>query len=187
MAITDKETGVWGLDQVYNKINQGSIWEYTGASELWVWGYNNNGQLGLNSTVDYSSPVQLPGSWDKGAIGNSATDHIQFLKTDGTLWTWGYNAVGQLGQGNTTTISSPTQVGSGTDWASTVAGSNSTYAIKTDGTLWVWGYNTNGPLGLNNRTSYSSPVQVPGTWVTTARAAVQSGLNNEHLALLKNP
>ena len=93
MAITDKEKGVWGLDQVYNKINQGSIWEYTGASELWVWGYNNNGQLGLNSTVDYSSPVQLPGSWDKGAIGNSATDHIQFLKTDGTLWTWGYNAV----------------------------------------------------------------------------------------------
>jgi len=166
MAITDKEQGVWGLDQVYNKINQGSIWEYTGASELWVWGYNNNGQLGLNSTVDYSSPVQLPGSWDKGAIGNSQTDHIQFLKTDGTLWTWGYNAVGQLGQGNTTTISSPTQVGSGTDWASTVAGSNSTFAIKTDGTLWSWGYNVKGQLGLNTGgigTNVNSPSQIPGT------------------------
>ena len=61
------------------------------------------------------------------------------------------------------------------------------FGIKTDNTLWVWGRNDNfGQLGQNSVVSYSSPVQVPGTWVTTARAAVQGGVANKHLALLKN-
>ena len=94
--------------------------------------------------------------------------------------------MGQLGQNDVALRSSPVQI-PGTTGSATGHAMTASYGIKTDGTLWVWGYNTNGPLGLNNRTSYSSPVQVPGTWVTTARAAVQSGLNNEHLALLKNP
>ena len=74
MAITDKEKGVWGLDQVYNKINQGSIWEYSVPGgdnlRLFSWGYNNTGGLGLNSETIYSSPVQIPGSWEQGTGGN---------------------------------------------------------------------------------------------------------------------
>ena len=72
MAITDKEKGVWGLDQVYNKINQGSIWEYTNAGELRTWGRNNGGQLAQNNLVDRSSPVQLSGTWSVSE-GNSNT------------------------------------------------------------------------------------------------------------------
>ena len=63
MAITDKEKGVWGLDQVYNKQNQGSIWEYTTtATQLWTWGSNNEGRLGQNNDTNYSSPIQIPGT-----------------------------------------------------------------------------------------------------------------------------
>ena len=63
MAITDKKTGPWGLDQVYNKINQGSIWEYSSSiSFLMAWGDNSPGALGQNNRTDYSSPVQIPGT-----------------------------------------------------------------------------------------------------------------------------
>ena len=67
MAITDKKTGVWGLDQTYNKINQGSIWEYSGAAGgFWAWGKNNIGYLAQNDTVNRSSPTQIPGtSWSE--------------------------------------------------------------------------------------------------------------------------
>ena len=70
MAITDKKKGVWGLDQTFNKINQGSIWDYYEVFGLWTWGNGaNQGFLGLNqqgSTPRRSSPTQVPGtSWDK--------------------------------------------------------------------------------------------------------------------------
>ena len=78
----------------------------------------------------------------------------------GGLWSWGYNNYGQLGQGNTTTYSSPKQVGALTNWSSVSCGGYFTVSIKTDGTLWSWGYNYTGQLGLGNTTSYSSPKQV---------------------------
>ena len=88
-------------------------------------------------------------------------------KTDGTLWTWGNNGYGNLGQNNTTNYSSPVQV-PGTTWGTLqgqVSNGSNGKAVKTDGTLWVWGDNEYGELGLNQpeATRYSSPVQVPGT------------------------
>ena len=63
MAITDKEKGVWGLDQVYNKINQGSIWEYNapgGDSVQWFnWGNGARGLLGQNNQVSYLSLIHI--------------------------------------------------------------------------------------------------------------------------------
>jgi alpha-tubulin suppressor-like RCC1 family protein len=86
------------------------------------------------------------------------------IKTDGTLWTWGRGNNGALGHGNTTTYSSPKQVGALTDWASVSIASETTFgqcgAVKTDGTLWTWGSGNNGVLGLGNTTSYNSPKQV---------------------------
>jgi len=221
MAITDKKTGVWGLDQTYNKINQGSIWDYSGMSGLWSWGYNSKGQQGQNSpTAYYSSPTQVGSdpfvhisngffearyylattsggkmySWgwnNKGQLGQNdetgdgKSSPIQIgsdttwnhgshgsgssvaVKTDGTLWSWGYNASGELGQNSQVQYSSPVQVGSATDWAtaygSHVFGLYNVHSIKTDGTLWAWGHNGNGKLGTNNLTQYSSPIQIPGT------------------------
>ncbi len=141
---------------------------------LWVWGSNWNGQLGINE--DYttrngaSSPVQIPGNtWNLISAGRG---HVLATKTDGTLWVWGGNVQGQLGQNDTTVYSSPRQI-PGTTWSSIFAAdSNFSFATKTDGTLWSWGYNGQGNLGQNNKTEYSSPVQIPGT---TWRSIVAGG------------
>jgi alpha-tubulin suppressor-like RCC1 family protein len=88
------------------------------------------------------------------------------------LWSWGAGTYGGLGLGNTTSYSSPKQVGSLTNWLSVAGGFYSCSAIKTDGTLWSWGYNNKGELGLGNRTNYSSPTQVGSltTWLSITGA-----------------
>ena len=136
---------------------------------LWSWGGESNGQLGQNSLIHKSSPVQLPGTtWSKGRFKRAGGFYWSLaVKTDGTLWSWGYNGYGWLAQNNRTQYSSPVQI-PGTSW-SKVGGGTGAAAIKTDGTLWAWGWNHNGQLGQNNRTYYSSPVQIPGTnWANVA-------------------
>ena len=91
-----------------------------------------------------------------------------------SLFAWGINGGGQLGQNNTTTLSSPVQVGALTDWSQVSTG-GSCAAIKTNGTLWSWGANTDGQLGQNNIISLSSPVQVGAL---TDWAQVSLGLNH---------
>ena len=170
MAITDKEKGVWGLDQVYNKINQGSIWEYSGVKQLWSWGHNQHGKLGQNNLTSYSSPVQIygGGTWD--GVLNLGSESTIATKSDGTAWTWGRNdSYGNLGLNDRTSRSSPTQI-PGTTWPITDDFKISNFgalnaAIKTDGTLWTWGVNEYGILGVPSigTAKRSSPVQVPGT------------------------
>lgn len=84
---------------------------------LWSWGNNTYGQLGLGNTTQYSSPKQIGSlsSWAFVRVGSGG--HVLATKTDGTLWSWGTNAAGQLGLGNTTSYSSPKQVGALTNWA----------------------------------------------------------------------
>ena len=132
--------------------------------DLYSWGQNATyGQLGLNNNTEYSSPKQV-GSATYWASASAGTDHSIALKVDGTIWTFGQNQLGQLGLGNTTAepfgISSPSQVGSLTNWAVVQGATQSCVAIKTDGTLWSWGNGNQGMLGLGNITSYSSPKQV---------------------------
>jgi len=137
---------------------------------LWSWGGNPYGQLGLGNTTYYSSPKQVGAltNWSKATNGGNYFSLA--TKTDGTLWSWGVNASGQLGLGNTTYYSSPKQVGSSTNWSVAFAGRNNVASIKTDGTLWVWGANSSGQLGLGNTTSYSSPKQLGALnqWLTAA-------------------
>ena len=166
--------------QVFNLVTAdgGSTWYgYQEAStkklimgQLWVWGDNEYGALGQNNLTNYSSPVQIPGTtWSQASVHGESTSAIA-VKKDGTLWSWGYNSNGALGQNQalSTNLSSPAQIGSGTDWEFSkryaLGGLLSKMAMKTDGTLWSWGSNEYGQLGQNSRTYYSSPVQIPGTW-----------------------
>ena len=127
---------------------------------LWMWGGNQNGQLGDNTTIGRSSPVQIFGggtNWKQLSIGGTRATAI---KNDGTLWLWGSGSLGILGDNNTIHRSSPVQIfGGGTNWKKVEAGSNHFTAIKTDGTLWVWGFNSDGQLGTGDSVSRSSPVQ----------------------------
>jgi hypothetical protein len=136
---------------------------------LWMWGYNGVGQLGLGNMTYYSSPKQVGALTTWAQISCGQQYHTVAIKTDGTLWSWGYNNSGQLGNGNTNNRSSPVQVGSLTNWLYIASGTNANIAVKTDGTLWSWGNNSGGTLGLGDSGAYtdrSSPVQVGAltTW-----------------------
>ena len=127
---------------------------------LWTWGDNTYGQLGLGDTTNIDSPVQVGSLTNWDTISTGGGDFFAARKTDGTIWTWGRNQYGYLGHGNTTSLSSPVQVGSLTSWAEIDAAWGVCYARKTDGTLWAWGANTQGNVGDGTTTVRSSPVQV---------------------------
>ena len=138
---------------------------------LWSWGRNDDGSLGTNQgpgqTDGFSSPVQIPGTDWAGAAGSRNVGFA--VKTNGTLWGWGAQSIGQIGVNNRTQYSSPVQI-PGTTWNASKfrAGYNNVITVKTDGTLYAWGSNAYGQLGHNNLTQYSSPTQVPGTTWTQA-------------------
>lgn len=134
---------------------------------LWMCGYNHRGQLGTNDTTKRSSPIQTTAGGNNWRTVATASNSVAAIKTDGTLWVWGQNANGQLGDGTVTHRSSPIQtVAGGTMWKQAVVGELSMVALKSDGTLWSWGRGQAGRLGNNTTTDTSSPVQVIGgaTW-----------------------
>ena len=159
-------SGIWTLDQVADYESQGLWPKPPIPKELYAWGSNSNGRLGTNNTTNYSSPVQVGALTTWGRQISGGEQHSLAVTGDGTLYAWGYNSNGRLGTNNTTTYSSPVQVGALTDWSQVSAGREQSLAIKTDGTLWGWGRNSDGQLGTNNTTTYSSPVQVGAltTW-----------------------
>ena len=108
---------------------------------VWACGLNNYGQLGDGTTTNRTAPVQVI----KGLTGIDSVAaglyHAVALKSDGTVWTWGRNNYGQLGDGTTTDKLSPVQVSSLTGVVSVVANDYQTVALKSDGTVWAWGFN----------------------------------------------
>ena len=184
MAITNKEEGVWILPQVYNKINEGDIWDYDGITTMYNWGYSNHGQLGRGNKVSLSSPTLLPGTGWMRSYGTTPStnkitgDSAQFaIKSDGTLWSWGWGEYGSLGLNGNTYYSSPVQVGANTNWKGiplSVCNNITQSAWTTDGALFVWGSNAYGQLGLNESTGWpsykASPTQLPGSWKVAINA-----------------
>jgi len=159
----------------------GTTWAYVSGNEaamvaiktdgtMWSWGENDNAQLGLNQThnLKLSSPAQIPGTTWRSVASGLQKFHLA-TRTDGTLWSWGYNAWGQLGQNqgpgnNNADYSSPIQI-PGTNWDKVTAGRYNVHATKTDGTLWGWGSGADGALGIPSigEAGRSSPTQLPGT------------------------
>ena len=131
------------------------------TGELWTWGDNPDGQLGQGDTTnDWDTPTQVGSLTDWQNTISAYEYGMCTIKSDGTLWAWGNGGHGRLGLGDTTSRSSPVQVGSLTDWSEVSASSTHTSAIKTDGTLWTWGRNNVGQLGQGDYTDRSSPTQV---------------------------
>jgi alpha-tubulin suppressor-like RCC1 family protein len=150
---------------------------------LWLWGYNANGQLGNNTTTNRSSPVQTISGGTNWKQVSSGGNHTAAIKTDGTLWLWGFSgSFGRLGNNSTIDQSSPVQtISGGNDWRSVSVGDCFSSAIKTDGTLWLWGNNVNGQLGNNSTINQSSPVQT----VSTGNNWKQVSIGSSHTAAIK--
>jgi alpha-tubulin suppressor-like RCC1 family protein len=147
---------------------------------LWTWGLNSEigsfpalprRLLGDNTSIDRSSPVSVVGGFTDWCQVSVGSYHTTAVRTNGTLWSWGYASLGRLGNNTTTDSSSPVSVVGGfTDWCQVSSGGNHTAAIRQNGTLWAWGNNDDsafttdaeGALGDGTTVPKSSPVSVIG-------------------------
>ena len=137
-----------------------------GGGTLWAWGANDDGRLGLGSTDNPVESTQVGTNSDWSAIAGGSA-HTIALKTSSTLWSWGLNDYGQLGLGyttiSTTGITTPSQIGTTSDWSIIAAGGSDGFAIKTNRTLWAWGFNYTGKLGDGTYTDRYTPCQIGTT------------------------
>jgi alpha-tubulin suppressor-like RCC1 family protein len=114
---------------------------------LFAWGANGVNQLGIEGVSgDVGLPTQV-GVDTHWAIGTAGGDSNLAVKTDGTLWAWGSNSQGQLGDGTTLDRSPPLQIGTENSWLAIAPGRQHAFAFKADGSMWGWGRNLEGQLG----------------------------------------
>jgi alpha-tubulin suppressor-like RCC1 family protein len=136
-----------------------------------AWGDNYYGQLGDDSGEAYQdAPVQVVDLTDAVAVAGGM-GHSLALLPDGTVWGWGYNSYGQLGDDSTTERHTPVQVSGLTDVVAIACGEEHSLALKSDGTVWAWGWNAYGQLGDGSNDSSDTPVQVSGLSNIVAVAA----------------
>ena len=133
---------------------------------VWGWGNGYEGQLGDGEQVLRSAPVQVehisdPTGYLTNIIAIGAGDvHSIAARADGTVWAWGNNGYGQLGDGSTTRRLTAVQVTGLSDVVAVAAGENHSVALKQDGTVWAWGNNSYGQLGDGYWAQRITPVQV---------------------------
>lgn len=151
----------------------------TAVGELYNWGYNSRGQLGRGttaSTLPIGKELYCDTSWKDGAPAWFSTHALKF---DGTIWSAGYDAQGQLGDGAGCTPDAASYVQefySSTDWCVITASEYKVAAIKTNGTLWTWG------CGSWGNSSSGLPTQEPTS--ATDWKYIQRG--SDHSVALKN-
>lgn len=134
---------------------------------VWSWGANSSGQLGDNTIVAKSSPVSVVGAHSFIDIVTTNQGSVFGLKADGTVWGWGLNTTGQLGDNTILSKSSPVSVVGAHSFiliypTRTVGAVSSLFALKANGECWSWGNNVGGLLGDGTATNRSSPVSVVG-------------------------
>ncbi|WNG57907.1 hypothetical protein F0U59_26500 [Archangium gephyra] len=138
---------------------------------VWAWGDNAYGQLGGATASDWSfAPVQVPGLSDVKSI-EAGLHFNMVMRVNGTLWAWGDNWGGQLGDGTTTNRSTPMQVPGLPKLKALAGGSGHVLALAKNGTLWAWGDNSSGQLGDGTRIDRLTPAPVPQLGKVVAIAA----------------
>ena len=153
-------------------------------NSAWTWGMGGNGARGDNTgTGCTSSPGSVVGGFTDwcqiavGGFGGASTGHGHAVRTNGTLWSWGYWGRGVLGDDGTYGVnrSSPVSVVGGfTDWCQVAANRFNTQlaiAVRQNGTAWAWGCNNYGQIGDNTTVNKSSPVSVIGGFTNWCQVA----------------
>jgi len=163
---------------------------------VWAWGNNGSGEVGNDTIIGVAVniPTQVVNSADPTGyltgIEAIAQGHgfALALQSDGTVWTWGFNGSGQLGDGTNNTSNVPVHISGLTGVTAIAAGWQYSIALKSDGTVWAWGNNFLGQLGNGGNVSSNVPVQVidsndPTGYLTNATAIGGNGQNGHSLVL----
>lgn len=126
---------------------------------LWAWGLNSDGQLGDGTTTRSYVPIKIMDSVVSVHTANTSGSHTTLvIKTDGSLWGWGQNGSGQLGNGTKTDQLTPIKI---MDAVSSVSYDNgTTMIITTDRSLWACGNNTNYKIGDGTSTNRTTPIKI---------------------------
>ncbi|MBI4700423.1 MAG: hypothetical protein HY744_04520 [Deltaproteobacteria bacterium] len=156
-----------GTSVVEVSAGEGHTCARTGSQKLWCWGNNAGGQLGSGTVLPELSPVPVTALGASVVEVSAGYNHTCARKGDGTLWCWGSNGSGQLGDGTTKgqdcsgwCNALPVQVTAlGTAVVEVSAGYNHTCARKQSGTVWCWGKNQLGQLGDGTTIDRPTPVQ----------------------------
>lgn len=130
---------------------------------LWAWGDNSSGQLGVattNTAVTAPIPTQV-GTASNWSVIASGLAHSLGVRTDGTLYGWGSNSNGQVGNGSTVNVGAPTQIGTAITWVNVESGLQHSVALQKDNSVWLWGRNTEGQLGNGTQTDVTAPAVLP--------------------------
>lgn len=126
--------------------------------ELWAWGLNHFGELGDGTQISKNTPIKIgtDTDWKLISAGNGPRTFNVAIKNNGTLWAWGNNTNGQVGDGTFVHKFTPVQVGTDTNWKEIAAGYSHAMALKTNGTLWTWGNSDYFALGYG--TGFGQPL-----------------------------
>ena len=155
---------------------------------LWVWGCNRWGQIGTSSEArTYATPTRIGTETDWVYVSAGAA-HTVAIRADGSLWAWGWNLFGQVGDGTEgeafAVIGTPTRIGTGTDWASASAGNLRTFAVKSDGSLWGWGMNALSHQTFDQtRTIQNVPVRIGEATNLASAAAGNAFIGTQGFAM----
>ena len=157
-----KIDGVTNVEKIYVNDDSASVYAKTIKGEVYTWGKNNSGQLGIGNTEDQSSPVKIEGLANvKEIYVNNYYLGSAYAKTiTGEVYAWGNNYMGQLGIGNTKDQSRPVKIEGLTNVEEIYAENYSVYAKTTIGEVYVWGNNGDGQLGIGNTEDQSRPVKI---------------------------
>jgi alpha-tubulin suppressor-like RCC1 family protein len=166
--------GLTGVTQVAGGCNHSLALRSDGT--VWAWGGNGVGQLGRGTITDHeATPAQVTGLAGITKISAGCGFSLA-LRSDGTVWAWGYDNVGQLGNGSTATSAVPAKVAGLSHVTSISAGWDSSVATATNGisvvtSVWTWGSNDHGQLGDGTLAGHTTPERVTGLPVYIAGAS----------------
>lgn len=128
---------------------------------LWAWGRNDLGQCGTGDNTSYKeTPILVANTftdWIQASVGGLVSGGV---RSNGSIWMWGLNTSGQLGDNTTISRNSPVSVFTQfNDWTTIATGGFHTLGLRANGTLWAWGRNDNSQLGDSTTQNRSQPIQ----------------------------
>lgn len=166
-AATDWVAVAAGTECSFGIKTDGSLW-------AWGWNYSARTGLGINANSNTLTPTRIGADSDWASVAPSAGSAFGAVfgiatKTDGSLWSWGTDSRGGLGQGESVSLSIvPARVGGDNDWAAIAAGGDAAYAVKDSGSLWGWGDDGSfaflGMGGLANRVWAPTRIGTESDW-----------------------